>query len=156
MASLCFSPYARKRHPAKCDVQLRFGGTARARGSSSAADPGHGGRGVQSTVEVVWADVSGLGPALDRAGKAAAGVAVAAAVFDPQRAVAKGATGIQPFVPLVRGTEWGGAGVGGDRVQQESRPAAGRRDRGEVLRAGAGTGARTICCRTSISVWTGR
>ena len=56
-----FQPYARKRHSTKCDVQLRFAGTARTRGSSAAADPGDGGHGVERTVAVVWADVSGLG-----------------------------------------------------------------------------------------------
>jgi len=61
VSSLCFDPYARKRYSAKCDVQLRFAGAACSRGSSSAADPDHGGRGIERTVEIVWANVSGLG-----------------------------------------------------------------------------------------------
>src|ERR1700681_1940789 len=116
-----FRPYARKRYSTKCDVQLRFGGAARARRSSSAGDPGTGRCGVERIVAVVWADVPRLGPALNRAGKAAAGAAVATAVFDSQRAAVDGAARIQPAVPLVRGAECGRAGVGADRVQQESR-----------------------------------
>src|ERR1700680_1189758 len=111
-----FRPYARKRYSTKCDVQLRFGGTPRARGSSSAVDPGHGRCGVERIVAVVWADVSRLGAALDRPGKAAAGAAVAVAVFDSQRAAVYGATRIQPAVPLGRGTEWGGGGGGAHGV----------------------------------------
>src|ERR1700680_1489938 len=137
-----FRPYARKRYSTKCDVQLRFGGTPRARGSSSAVDPGHGRGGVERIVAVVWADVSRLGAALELPGKASAGAAVAVAVFDSQRAAVDGAARIQPAVPLVRGTECGRAGVGADRVQQESRQAVGGRDRGEVLCAGARSGAR--------------
>src|SRR5450755_556963 len=135
-----FRPYARKRYSTKCDVQLRFGGAPRAGGSSSAVDPSHGRCGVERIVAVVWADVSGLGPALDRAGKAAAGAAVATAVFDSQRAAVDGAAGIQPVVPLVRGTEHRRTGVGADGVQQESRPVIGGRDRREIFRTGARSG----------------
>src|SRR5665213_4334997 len=109
MASLCFNSYAWKRYSAKCDVQLHFGGTPCSRRSSASTDPGHGGQGIERAVAVVWADVSGLGPALDRAGKAAAGAAVATPVFDPQRAAVDGAARIQPSVPLVRGAECGRA-----------------------------------------------
>src|SRR5450631_4390332 len=45
-------------------------------------------------------------------------------------------------VPLVCGVECGRAGVGPHGVQQESRPAVGGRDRREVLRPGAPSGAR--------------
>src|ERR1700691_6236908 len=100
-----FRPYARKRYSTKCAVQLRFGGTARSGGSSSAVDPGHGRCGVERIVAVVWANVSGLGPPLDRAGEAAAGAGAATAVFDSQRAAVDGATRIQPVVPLVGGAE---------------------------------------------------
>src|SRR5450755_998684 len=123
IASLCFNPNARKRHSAKCDVQLRFARATSSRGSSTAADPDDGGRGAERTVPIIWENVSGLGTAVDRAGKAAAGAAVATAIFDPQRAAADGATGIQSAVPLGCGVECGRAGVGPHGVQQESRPA---------------------------------
>lgn len=42
------------------------------------------GRGIERIIQVVWAAVSGLGTALDRAGEAAAGVVAATAVFDSQ------------------------------------------------------------------------
>ena len=100
-----FRPYARKRYPTKCDVQLRSFGTARTGGSSSAVDPGDGRCGAERTVAVVWSNVSRLGPPLDCAGNAAAGVAVATAVFDSQRAVVNGAARIQLVVPLVCGAE---------------------------------------------------
>src|SRR5437016_2362129 len=99
--------YARKRYPAKRDVQLRFTGTASPCGSSVAADPEDGGRGLERIVAIVCAHVCGLGPAFDRAGKAAASAAAAGVVFDSERADADGAAGIQPVVPLVRGTERG-------------------------------------------------
>src|SRR5450755_1594266 len=107
-----------------------------------AADPGHGGHGAERAIAVVWTDISGLGPAIDRAGKAAAGAAVAAPVFDSQREAVDGTARIQPVVPLVRGAEHRRTGVGANGVQQESRPAAAGRDRREVLRPGARSGAR--------------
>ena len=79
---------------------------------------------------------------VDSAGEVAARAADSDAVLGAQRTAADGRDRLQRAVPLVRGHEYGRAGVGRDRVHQEPRPAVGwRRGAGvssEVVQPGAG------------------
>ena len=61
---------------------------------------------------------------LDRAGAADPRQPAADPVLDPIRAAADGADGLQPAVPLVRGSGHRRSGLGPDGVHEEPRPAA--------------------------------
>ena len=79
--------------------------------------------------------------AVDRAGEAASGDAVAGVLLDPLGAAADGAAGVRPAVPLVRRDRGRRCGLGPLDLLEEPRPAAGRRHRGEVPGGGAGAAA---------------
>src|SRR5579862_6190964 len=66
--------------------------------------------------------------AFDSARAAAVRSAVADFLLGARRPPADGAVGLQPFVSLLRGHDHGREGVGPQRVQQEPRPLAERRD----------------------------
>ena len=76
---------------------------------SDQADQGAGRGGTQRTLAAVRADVQRSGPALDSAGAVAESLAVDGAVHGAQRADVLRAVGLQPFVPLVPGSELGRA-----------------------------------------------
>ena len=84
---------------------------------------------------------SRMRPALDPAGEAAAGDAVAGVLFDPLGAAVDGAAGVRPAVSLVRRPRRRRCGVGSLDVFQEPRAPAGGRHRGQVLERGAGAAA---------------
>src|SRR6266478_2135882 len=69
-----------------------------------------------------------LRPAVDRAGEASAGNAVASFLRGTLRAPADGADGVRPSVPLVRGAGGGRSGLGSFQLFEEPGPAAGRSD----------------------------
>ena len=75
---------------------------ARVGGPSAAGDPGDRERGAGGAVGGVLGAVFADRPALDRAGEAAAGDAVAGVLLDPLGAAVDGAAGVRPVVPLVR------------------------------------------------------
>src|ERR1017187_603084 len=79
--------------------------------------------------------------ALDSTGEAVAGAVAASALLRAQRTHADGTTGLQPVVPLVRGSEHGRPGLGCDGVHQEPSAAPRRRCCRRFLccRAEAGT-----------------
>ena len=81
------------------------------------------------------------GPALDRAGEAAARPAAPGPLLGPQRAAADGAAPVQSPLPLVRRAEHGRPRLGRDRVHEESGAAAARRRGRGLFPAGAGAGA---------------
>ena len=99
--------HARNRSAAESRVQLHFPGAASAQGSSAAADPHDGGRNPEAAVAAVQQDVRESGSAVDTAGAVVARAAVADVVFGAQRAAADGRDGLQHFVPLVCGAEFG-------------------------------------------------
>src|SRR5258708_34935217 len=99
--------HARNRSAAESCVQLHYSGAAGAQRPSAAADPQDGGRNPEATVAAVPEDVREGGPPVDSAGAVVARAAVADVVFGAQRTAADGRDGLQHFVPLVRGTEFG-------------------------------------------------
>ncbi len=113
-----------------------LGGTG-AGGSSAARDPGDRGRGAGDVVAGVRAALFDAGPAVDRAGAAAAGAVAAGVLRHPLGAPADGAAGLQPAVPLVRRAVDGRAGVGRDGLFEEPGSAGGRRDHGMLPAGGA-------------------
>src|ERR1700693_5899135 len=99
--------HERNRSATGSRVQLHFPGATSAQGPSAAADPHHGGRNPEAAVAAVQQDVRESGPAIDSAGAVVAGAVVADVVFGAQRAAADGRDGLQHFVSLVCGTEFG-------------------------------------------------
>ena len=94
---------ARRRPATGSDVPLRIAGAASAAGSSPAADPREGGRHPAREVAAVGPLGFGGGAAVDCAGAAAAGLAVADFLLGAERAAAEGAVEVQPAVRLVGG-----------------------------------------------------
>lgn len=99
--------HARNRSAAGSRVQLHFPKAASAEGPSVAADPHDGGRNPEAAVTAVQQDVRESGAPVDSAGAVVARTAVAAVLFGAQRAAPDGRDGLQHFVPLVCGTEFG-------------------------------------------------
>src|SRR5258708_34411139 len=99
--------HARNRSAAESRVQLHFAGAAGAQRPSTAAHPRDGGRNPETTVAAVPEDVRQGGPPVDSAGAVVARTTVADVVFGARRTAAGGRDGVQAFVPLVRGTEFG-------------------------------------------------
>src|SRR6202167_6175517 len=98
-----------------------------------------GGQNPEATVAAVQQDVRESGAPVDTAGAVVAGATVAAVVFGAERAAVDGRDGLQHFVPVVCGTEFGRSGVGRDGLHEEPRPVAGGGS-GEGI-SGAGGGA---------------
>src|ERR1700675_2138945 len=99
--------HARNRSAAESRVQLHFSGAASAQGASAAADPHHGGRDPEAALAAVPQDVRESGPPVDSAGTVVACATLADVVFRAQRSAANGIDGLQHFIPLVCGTEFG-------------------------------------------------
>jgi hypothetical protein len=83
---------------------------------------------------------SEAGRPFDPAGAAAASIAIAGLLFGAERAVADGAIGLQPVVPLVRGNDDGRADLGADGVHQGPGTTAETVGGGKLFPAGAETG----------------
>src|SRR4051794_11886901 len=81
------------------------------KGSSVASHPIDGGRGVEGSEPPFRGDLRGRWTQVDSAGAITPRFAVADVVLDAKRADADGADGIQPVVPLVRGSLSQRAGV---------------------------------------------
>src|ERR1700686_3724990 len=99
--------HARNRSAAESRVQLHFSGAASAQRPSAAAHPHDGGRNPEATVAAVPKDVREGGAPVDSTGAVVAGAAVADVVFRTQRAAPDGRDGLQHFVSLVCGAEFG-------------------------------------------------
>ena len=99
--------HARKRSAAESRVQLHFPRAASAQGSFAAGDPHDGGRNPEGAVAAVQQDVLESGSPIDSAGAVVARAVVADAVFGAQRAALDGRDGLQHFVSLVCGAEFG-------------------------------------------------
>src|SRR6266851_2984642 len=99
--------HAGGRSPAGRNVELPVAGAARTRGPSAAPDPGDGGHDPGRAVPRVRHALFPGGAAVDPAGEAVAGPAVAGPLQHAQRAAPDGATGLQPALPLVRRAEHG-------------------------------------------------
>src|ERR1700736_2383179 len=99
--------HARKRSAAESRVQLHLSRAASAQRSSAAADPHDGGRNSEAAVTAVQQDVREGGAPVDSTGAVVARAAVADVVFGAQRAAIDGRDGLQHFVSLVCGTEFG-------------------------------------------------
>src|ERR1039458_2051487 len=99
--------HARNRSAAESRVQLHFPRAESAQGSSAAADSHHGGRNPEAAVATVQQDVCESGTPVDSAGAVVACTAVADVVFGAQRAATDGRDGLQHFVPVVCGAEFG-------------------------------------------------
>src|SRR5258708_4643784 len=99
--------HARNRSAAGARVQLHFSRAASAEGPSVAADPHDGGRNPEAAVTTVQPDVRESGTPVDTAGAVVARTAFAAVLFSAQRAAPDGRDGLQHFVSLVCGTEFG-------------------------------------------------
>ena len=80
----------------------------------------------------VLGDVRAAGAALDPAGEAAAGDAVAGVLHDPLGTAVDGAAGVRPSVPLVCRHRRRRCGLGSLDVLQEPGPSAGGRHRRQV------------------------
>src|SRR5713226_7176014 len=98
---------ARRRSAAGRDVQLYLTRQKSAAGSSVAASSSHCGSGFRATLTAVQQALRTCGSAIDCSREAAAGLVAAVAVLGAKRASVDGATGLQPAVPLVCGTEPG-------------------------------------------------
>ena len=100
-------PHAWTRSAAESRLQLHIAGAAGAQRSSAATDPHDGGRDPEATVAAIRQDVRKGGPPVDSAGAVVAGATVADVVFGAQRAAVDGREGLQHFVPVVCGAEFG-------------------------------------------------
>src|ERR1700739_978189 len=99
--------HERNRSAAESRVQLPFPRAASTQGPSAAADPHDGGRNPEAAVAAVPQDVRERWSAADSAGAVVARATVADVVFGAQRAAADGRDGLQHFIPLVCGAEFG-------------------------------------------------
>src|ERR1039457_3906997 len=151
------SEHARTRQATRRHVQLRLDGEAGADGSSVAASACHDRRGFDGDVGEIGGIIFALWTSLDRSGEIAASVAVTGVVQRAQRTAADGGVELQPAVPLVRWTERGRRGVGGNRVYEEPRAAAGRKHRGRFFSSRCWRRPKgTACFPMSTSRWTER
>src|SRR5579863_7730461 len=99
--------HARNRSAADSCIQLHFSGAACAQGASATADPHDGGRDPETAVAAVQQDVRESGSPVDSTGAVVASAALADVVFGAQRAAFDGRDGLQHFISLVCGTEFG-------------------------------------------------
>src|SRR5258708_8348276 len=100
-------PHARNRSAAESCIHIHSPGAAGAQGSSTTADPHDGGRDPEAAVAAVQQDVRESGSPVDSAGTVVARAVLADVVFRAQRTTPDGRDGLQHFISLVCGTEFG-------------------------------------------------